>query len=75
MLVLFFDKVQVWILGLSFAHIILAFQVVLNNVCIVLKDATPISLLKDKVRQVEGNPDFTNMACLNNRWLVKSNLV
>ena len=74
MLVLFFYKVQVWIFGLSSSHIyhiILAFQAVLNNVCIVLKGVTPISLLKDKVRQVEGNPDFTNLACLDNRRLVK----
>lgn len=36
------------------------FQVLFKNLVVDMKDVTPTSLLKDRVRQVEGNPDFSN---------------
>lgn len=36
------------------------FQVLFKNLVVDLKDVTPSSLLKDRARQVEGNPDFSN---------------
>lgn len=38
----------------------LGFQVLFKNLGVDLKDVTPTSLLKDRVREVEGNPDFSN---------------
>ncbi|XAR63221.1 hypothetical protein NMG60_11023087 [Bertholletia excelsa] len=35
-------------------------EVLFKNLGVDLKDVTPTSLLKDRVRQVEGNPDFSN---------------
>ncbi|XP_058212330.1 uncharacterized protein LOC131324368 [Rhododendron vialii] len=35
-------------------------EVLFKNLVVDLKDVTPTSLLKDRVRQVEGNPDFSN---------------
>ncbi|KAA8515904.1 hypothetical protein F0562_019083 [Nyssa sinensis] len=35
-------------------------EVLFKNLGVDLKDVTPTSLLKDKVRQIEGNPDFSN---------------
>ncbi|GER44883.1 transcription regulators [Striga asiatica] len=35
-------------------------EVLFKNLGVDLKDVTPTSLLKDKVREVEGNPDFSN---------------
>ena len=40
--------------------ILLALQVLFKNLGVDLKDVTPTSLLKDRARQVEGNPDFSN---------------
>ena len=31
-----------------------------KNLCVDMKDVTPTSLLKDRVREVEGNPDFSS---------------
>lgn len=36
------------------------FQVLFKHLSVDLKDVTPTSLLKDIVREVEGNPDFLN---------------
>ena len=36
------------------------FQVLFKHLSVDLKDVTPTSLLKEKVREVEGNPDFSN---------------
>lgn len=41
-------------------HILLAPQVLFKNLGVDLKDVTPTSLLKDRVRQIEENPDFSN---------------
>ncbi|KAL6965062.1 hypothetical protein U1Q18_036119 [Sarracenia purpurea var. burkii] len=35
-------------------------EVLFKNLGVDLKDVTPTSLLRDRVRQVEGNPDFSN---------------
>ncbi|KAI3444740.1 hypothetical protein Pfo_001405 [Paulownia fortunei] len=35
-------------------------EVLFKNLGVDLKDVTPTSLLKDRVREVEGNPDFSN---------------
>lgn len=35
-------------------------QVLLKNLAVDMKDITPTSLLKDRKREVEGNPDFSN---------------
>ncbi|XP_027108902.2 uncharacterized protein [Coffea arabica] len=35
-------------------------EVLFKNLGVDMKDVTPTSLLKDKVREVEGNPDFSN---------------
>ncbi|KAL7203784.1 hypothetical protein ACSBR2_016943 [Camellia fascicularis] len=35
-------------------------EVLFKNLGVDLKDVTPTSLLKDRVRQLEGNPDFSN---------------
>lgn len=35
-------------------------QVLFKNLGVDLKDVTPTSLLKDTVREFEGNPDFSN---------------
>ncbi|KAK4414642.1 CCR4-NOT transcription complex subunit [Sesamum alatum] len=35
-------------------------EVLFKNLGVELKDVTPTSLLKDRVREVEGNPDFSN---------------
>lgn len=35
-------------------------QVLLKNLGVDMKDITPTSLLKDRKREVEGNPDFSN---------------
>lgn len=36
------------------------FQVLFKHLGVDLKDVTPTSLLKDRVREIEGNPDFSN---------------
>lgn len=36
------------------------FQVLFKNLGVDMKDVTPTSLLKDRKREVEGNPDFSN---------------
>ncbi|KZV18909.1 hypothetical protein F511_17815 [Dorcoceras hygrometricum] len=35
-------------------------EVLFKNLGVDLKEVTPTSLLKDKIREVEGNPDFSN---------------
>lgn len=35
-------------------------QVLFKNLAVDMKDVKPTSLLKDRVRDVEGNPDFSN---------------
>ncbi|KAK9274352.1 hypothetical protein L1049_019166 [Liquidambar formosana] len=35
-------------------------EVLFKNLSVDMKDVTPTSLLKDRVREVEGNPDFSN---------------
>jgi hypothetical protein len=43
-----------------------------------LKDVTPTSLLKDRVREVEGNPDFSNKDIGSSQQMVsevKSSLI
>lgn len=35
-------------------------QVLFKHLSVDLKDVTPTSLLKDRAREVEGNPDFSN---------------
>ncbi|XP_048132836.1 CCR4-NOT transcription complex subunit 1 isoform X7 [Rhodamnia argentea] len=35
-------------------------EVLFKNLGVDLKDMTPTSLLKDRIREVEGNPDFSN---------------
>ena len=37
-----------------------AIQVLFKNLCVDMKDVTPTSLLKDRKREIEGNPDFSN---------------
>lgn len=37
----------------------LVYQVLFKHLCVDMKDVTPTSLLKDRVREVEGNPDFS----------------
>lgn len=36
------------------------FQVLFKNLGLELKEITPTSLLKDRKREMEGNPDFSN---------------
>ncbi|ONM24158.1 Serine/threonine-protein kinase RUNKEL [Zea mays] len=36
------------------------FQVLFKNLTVDIKDVKPTSLLKDRLREVEGNPDFSN---------------
>lgn len=38
----------------------LVFQVLFKNLGVDMKDITPTSLLKDRKREIEGNPDFSN---------------
>ncbi|KAG5022258.1 hypothetical protein JHK85_018600 [Glycine max] len=35
-------------------------EVLFKNLCVDMKDVTPTSLLKDRKREIEGNPDFSN---------------
>lgn len=35
-------------------------QVLFKNLSVDMKDITPTSLLKDRRREIEGNPDFSN---------------
>lgn len=35
-----------------------------------LKDVTPTSLLKDRVRELEGNPDFSNKDIASSQQIV-----
>lgn len=37
-----------------------SFQVLFKNLGVQIKDVTPTSLLRDRMRVVEGNPDFSN---------------
>lgn len=37
-----------------------AIQVLFKNLSVDMKDVTPTSLLKDRKREIEGNPDFSN---------------
>nr|KAJ0203251.1 hypothetical protein LSAT_V11C500259280 [Lactuca sativa] len=49
-------------------------QVLFKNLNVDLKEVSPSSLLMDKVREVEGSPDFSNkmFGQLNNhQWLEK----
>lgn len=39
---------------------VLLLQVLFKNLAVDMKDVKPTSLLKDRVRDVEGNPDFSN---------------
>ena len=41
-------------------HVVLLFQVLFKNLGVDMKDITPTSLLKDRKREMEGNPDFSN---------------
>lgn len=41
-------------------HIHFVFQVLFKNLGVDMKDITPTSLLENRPRQVEGNPDFSN---------------
>lgn len=41
-------------------YILFVFQVLFKNLSVDLKDMTPTSLLENRLRQVEGNPDFSN---------------
>lgn len=41
-------------------QVFVSFQVLFKNLGVDLKDVIPTSLLKDKIREVEGNPDFSN---------------
>jgi hypothetical protein len=40
--------------------VLLGFQVLFKNLTVDMKDVKPTSLLKDRLREVEGNPDFSN---------------
>lgn len=40
--------------------LVFQFQVLFKNLGVDMKDITPTSLLKDKKREIEGNPDFSN---------------
>jgi CCR4-NOT transcription complex subunit 1 len=40
--------------------ILLALQVLFKNLGVDMKDIAPTSLLKDRKREIEGNPDFSN---------------
>ncbi|KAL0397729.1 UNVERIFIED_CONTAM: CCR4-NOT transcription complex subunit [Sesamum calycinum] len=46
--------------GLMIAVIPFTSKVLFKNLGVDLKEVTPTSLLKDRVREVEGNPDFSN---------------
>lgn len=61
-----------------YVPICLAFQVLFKNLSVDLKDVTPTSLLKDRVREVEGNPDFSNKDIGSSQQMVaevKSSLI
>lgn len=58
---LFYTYTVSWIvLILVFLFVLFEFQVLFKNLGVDLKDVAPTSLLKDRVREVEGNPDFSN---------------
>lgn len=58
---LFYIYIGSWIvLILVFLFALFALQVLFKNLGVDLKDVAPTSLLKDRVREVEGNPDFSN---------------
>lgn len=45
---------------ISHIEFFFSFQVLFKNLGVDLKEVKPTSLLKDRVREVEGNPDFSN---------------
>lgn len=47
-------------LPVRFYSNVLPFQVLFKNLGVDLKEITPTSLLKDRRREIEGNPDFSN---------------
>uniref|UniRef100_A0A0E0BDM2 Transcription regulator n=1 Tax=Oryza glumipatula TaxID=40148 RepID=A0A0E0BDM2_9ORYZ len=46
--------------GLMIAVIPFTSKVLFKNLSVDMKDVKPSSLLKDRIRQIEGNPDFSN---------------
>ena len=45
---------------MAMLNVLLGFQVLFKNLTVDIKDVKPTSLLKDRLREVEGNPDFSN---------------
>lgn len=45
-------------------------EVLFKNLGVDLKDVTPTSLLKDRVRELEGNPDFSNKDIASSQQIV-----
>jgi len=41
-------------------NFLVALQVLFKNLGVDMKDIAPTSLLKDRKREIEGNPDFSN---------------
>ena len=41
-------------------NFLLALQVLFKNLGVDMKDIAPTSLIKDRKREIEGNPDFSN---------------
>lgn len=55
-------NVKLTVLCYSFSSYIAfwSFQVLFKNLSVDMKEVKPTCLLKDRVREVEGNPDFSN---------------
>jgi CCR4-NOT transcription complex subunit 1 len=49
-----------FLLYLPICSIPCVIQVLYKNLGVDMKDVTPTSLLKDRKREIEGNPDFSN---------------
>ncbi|ONM32131.1 transcription regulator [Zea mays] len=47
-------------LPMAMLNVLLGFQVLFKNLTVDIKDVKPTSLLKDRLCEVEGNPDFSN---------------
>ncbi|XP_020399623.1 CCR4-NOT transcription complex subunit 1 [Zea mays] len=45
---------------MAMLNVLLGFHVLFKNLTVDIKDVKPTSLLKDRLREVEGNPDFSN---------------
>lgn len=60
MLLLASKLVARFALSCLYINIYFLFQVLFKNLGLELKEITPTSLLKDRKREMEGNPDFSN---------------